>query len=197
MRIRKIAGLVLVVTTSACASKGGALRHLEARVDSVAVTRICGVLAAVEIEDSRESISDRAIRVPLATTGREFDAVRPRLGDELQEIIRSELARRFSGQGPEVSAQVRVLEGVQRFRARRLSEVESAHWNTEVILSRAGRTTSGLSEAEHFVRSIDASRSFSDTLSRRVLRLSVAEAFTDAAAPHIVSEDPTCSSVHG
>lgn len=173
---------VLGLSLAACAAKSSTLQPLHDRMAALDAARLCGVVTEVEIEDRRDTVSDRALRIPTFTTGRQRDTIRPALSDELRQAIRGELARRISGGSTEYWARVRVLDGVQAFRARRLSEEESARWMTEVTLQGAGQTVTASGGLEYFVSSRDASRSFSDTLSKRVLQLSVAEAFRTASA---------------
>lgn len=112
-------------------------------------------------------------------------------------MIRTELTRRVHAGGPSYWARVRVLQGVQRFRARTMSEEENVAWTTEVMLQRQdekpGGTTVARAEYEYSVTSMDASRSFTDTLTRRVLQVSVADAFTRAAQPMRVRSPADCA----
>jgi hypothetical protein len=164
-------------------------------MSALEAARLCGVVTAIEIEDARDSVSDRAIRIPTFSTGRQRDTIRPALSDDLRQVIRSELTRRINGGTTEYRVRVRVLDGTQAYRARRLSEEETARWETEVSLQGPRRTVNATGGLEYFVSSRDASRSFSDTLSKRVLQLSVAEAFGTASALIIRQGGGGCTEV--
>ncbi|HEX8450841.1 MAG TPA: hypothetical protein VF647_02025 [Longimicrobium sp.] len=175
--------------------KGTTLQPLQNRMGALEGARLCGVVTAIEIEDARDSVSDRAIRIPTFSTGRQRDTIRPALSEDLRQIIRAELTRRINGGSTEYRVRVRVLDGIQAYRARRLSEEETARWETEVSLQGPRRTVSATGGLEYFVSSRDASRSFSDTLSNRVLQLSVAEAFRTASALIIRQGGGGCAEV--
>ena len=189
--------LAVVLALPGCVQKQGALRQLQARVSALDSTALCGTISDIEIEDARAETSERALRVPRFTWRGEKDQVRPPLNDELRAVIRSEVSRRVHADGPPYWVRVRILEGVQRFRASRMSEEESATWSAEVMLQRqdVGRagTTVATAELEFSVASIDASRSFSDTLSRRVLQAVLADAFSRAAQPMLARDRAGCT----
>lgn len=163
-----------------CFRKAGLLNQL-GTYGAVPVSGVCGTVSDLQIIDARDSVSERALRVPTLSLPGRRDGVRPPLSDSVLSAVRGEVARRIGGGPHPILVVVRVTVGSEQVRTGALSEEESVAWAATVSLSgRYGRTSSS-AEMSALVSSGDASAGFVDRMSAQVVRVIVARALEDAA----------------
>lgn len=165
----------------ACATKGAVLGRLQNDLATLPPAPLCGSVSTVRIEDERAGVSDRPLRIPTMSAAGQLDEARPELTDALRTAIREEVTRRVQAGSGEYEVAVRLLEGVQRFGARWHSEEESVRWVVQVRIDGGRGRASAEQEVEYAVRSLDASRSYTERLYEAALRYAVAGALDRAA----------------
>lgn len=178
---RKALLAACMATLPACATKGAALERLRGDLAALPSPALCGTVVEVAIEDARRGVSDRPLRIPAMSSRGQQDEARPELTAALRTAVREEVTRRVGQGAAGYQVQVRILEGVQRFQASMTSESESVRWVTVVHLSGSRGRAAAEQEVEYAVRSLDASRDFTERLFESALRYSVAGALDRAA----------------
>lgn len=179
-RLFHAALLVACASLSACATKGAVLGRLQNDLTALPPAPLCGTVTRVGIADERAGVSERPLRIPTMSSGQQ-DEARPELTDALRTAIREEVTRRIRTGSGEYEVAVTILEGVQRFSSTWRSEEESVRWVVEAtIVGREGRA-SAQQEVEYAVRSLDASRGYTERLYKAALRYGVAGAVDRAA----------------
>jgi hypothetical protein len=134
-------------------------------------SKLEGIIVDIKINDKRENIEDRKLKIPALTFPGDYDKVSPVLTETQKAFIDSFVRSNFTQTNATKEIIITILKGEKEFKANAFSEVENVYFDVKIeLLDVASQTKVFSSATIHFTfSSMDASNNFLDSLFNKAI----------------------------
>ncbi len=146
-------------------------------------------IKSIFIHDNRKGVSDRKLNLPTFSWPGQHDQVKPRLTDEHETLIKTEINKYLSQNGPDVEIIVYIEDGTKEFNATWAGEKETVELSLKIDIHdglHVPYLCSLTGNGFYTVTSWDASHDYIEKLYQKLIKSSIRKAFENL--PEYVKE---------